>query len=66
MCAQAEVNKRNIDILVEEIKNQRGAVATLSEDIKRSLNTIAILQAELANTKAMTAHMLGRGTGPTA
>ena len=64
-CGQADVNKRNINILVEELKEQRVKIAELEQSIKGFQNNVALLQQELQTNKQLTAHMLGRGNGPT-
>lgn len=60
------VNKMNIDTLVQDRNSERALMKEILERLTKTENNIAILHAELANSKQLTAHLLGRGMGSTA
>lgn len=60
------VNETNIHRIAEAMREIRQKVYEQGEQIKKLNGVIAALQADLSNTKQLTAHVLGRGNGPTA
>ena len=63
MCAQANVNKRNIDTVVAELKASRKLIEELRTSLGTANGNIAMLYSELTNTKQLVAHVMGRGMG---
>ena len=56
---------KNITALHENSKSLATRVALLEEKLKFIENTIAMVNADLVNTKQLIGHLNGRGTGST-
>ena len=63
MCAQANVNKRNIDTIVAELNENRKTISELRTALGTANGNIAMLHSEITNTKQLIAHTMGRGMG---
>lgn len=62
---QTAVNKRNIDGLLIMVQELQAKVKELEISLQATRNNLAMTQADLANTKQLTAHVMGRGMGST-
>ena len=60
-----DVNERNFKALEQAFNTLNRDHMTLSELMLRLENNMTVMQSELANQKALTAHVLGRGMGST-
>lgn len=58
-------NDRNFAAIEQALNKVNKDNMKLQEEMQIMKNTMAILQSELANQKALTAHVLGRGMGAT-
>lgn len=63
--ANSAVNERNILVLNENDKKVAGMVTALNDRVDKMERTLAVMAAEITNTKQMIAHVSGRGMGPT-
>jgi len=60
-----DINERNFAALEQALNTLNKQHSTLQQRMTKMENNFIILQGELANQKALTAHVLGRGMGST-
>lgn len=59
------LNGKNIHALHEALKRHEKQIYTLQQDVKRLEAELVMTKGDLTNTKQLTAHLNGRGMGPT-
>lgn len=59
------LNSRNIQALNENDKTMNGKLSEIEMKVRTLEATVAYLKADLANTKQLVGHSLGRGMGST-
>lgn len=57
---------KNIVAIHENSKTHQQRIMVLEEKVTRLENNLAVLQADIANTKQLIGHVMGRGMGSTA
>ena len=63
--AGVAANTKNIGALVQELNQMNIKVTVLEETVRRLSGALQNLQADVTNTKQLTAHVMGRGMGST-
>lgn len=56
---------KNIAAVHQNTKMQQERIVELEKKVARLENNLAVLQGDVANTKQLIGHVLGRGMGPT-
>ena len=56
---------KNINAVHENTKMQQARIIALESKVTRLENNLASLQADVANTKQLIGHVMGRGMGST-
>lgn len=56
---------KNINAVHENTKMQQARIITLESKVARLENNLVALQADVANTKQLIGHVMGRGMGST-
>lgn len=56
---------KNIAAVHQNIKMQQERIIQLEQKVTRLENNLAVLQGDVANTKQLIGHVLGRGMGST-
>lgn len=63
--ADITANTKNVAALVQEVKQMEARIDKLEDLVQRLSGALQNLQADVTNTKQLTAHVMGRGMGST-